>query len=72
MFRATLRDGEWKDIIELPFNSDNYSVAHPTLSFDEKKLYFASDMPSTYGQSDIFVVNINANGGFGTPTNLGN
>ena len=27
------------------FNSDNYSVAHPSLSPDGKKLYFSSDMP---------------------------
>lgn len=71
VYRGTLRDGEWEDIMELPFNSDDYSVAHPTLSPDEKKLYFASDMPGTFGQSDIFVVDINADGTFGTPKNLG-
>ncbi|MEP5829624.1 MAG: OmpA family protein [Maribacter dokdonensis] len=72
IYRATLNDGEWEDIMELPFNSENYSVAHPTLSNDERKLYFASDMPGTYGQSDIFVVDINEDGTFGTPKNLGN
>ena len=72
IYRATLRENEWTDIIELPFNSDDYSTAHPTLSADEKKLYFASDMPGTYGQSDIFVVDITSDGSFGTPENLGN
>jgi outer membrane protein OmpA-like peptidoglycan-associated protein/tetratricopeptide (TPR) repeat protein len=72
IYRAYLRDNKWENIIELPFNSDNYSVAHPTLSADEKKLYFASDMPGTYGQSDIFVVDINEDGSFGIPKNLGN
>ena len=53
-------------------NSDDYSVAHPTIGANEKKLYFASDMPDTYGQSDIFVVDINEDGSFGIPKNLGN
>jgi len=72
IYRASLIDGLWEDIMELPFNSEDYSVAHPTLSKDDKKLYFASDMPGTYGQSDIFVVDINEDGSFGVPMNLGN
>ncbi|PKB16190.1 OmpA family protein [Flavobacterium sp. 5] len=64
-------DGQWSDVVELPFNSNNYSVAHPALSIDEKTLYFASDMPGTYGQSDLFKVMINADGTYGAPENLG-
>ncbi|MRI02594.1 OmpA family protein [Kriegella sp. EG-1] len=71
IYRATLIDGNWKDIIPLPFNGDNYSVAHPALSADEKQLYFASDMTGTVGESDLFVVAINEDGSFGTPVNLG-
>lgn len=70
IYKATLENGEWNNITELPFNSDNYSTAHPALSPDEKTLYFASDMPGTFGQSDIYKVSIN-NGKFGTPENLG-
>ena len=51
---ASSDDGEsWNNIKELPFNSDQYSVAHPTLSKDGKRLYFASDMTGSYGYSDI-------------------
>ena len=71
IFRATLGENGWENIEELPFNSDLYSVAHPALSVDEKKLYFASDMPGTLGQSDLFVVDIHEDGTFGTPENLG-
>lgn len=71
LYKADLVDGEWKNIQELPFNSDQYSVAHPTLSVDEKTLYFASDMPGTLGQSDLFKVSIKDNGTFGSPQNLG-
>ncbi len=71
IFRAIQTDGSWSVLEELPFNSDSYSVAHPALSPDEKTLYFASDMPGTFGQSDIFKVSINEDGTFGTPQNLG-
>jgi len=71
LYKASLIDGEWKNIQELPFNSDQYSVAHPALSTDEKTLYFASDMPGTLGQSDLFKVAINNDGTFGKPENLG-
>jgi outer membrane protein OmpA-like peptidoglycan-associated protein len=56
----------------MPFNSNNYSVAHPALSADESTLYFASDMPGTLGQSDLYKIAINLDGSFGAPTNLGN
>ncbi|QCE41030.1 OmpA family protein [Psychroserpens sp. NJDZ02] len=58
------------DVEELPFNSNQYSVAHPALSPDEKTLYFASDMPGTKGLSDLYKVEVN-NGVFGEIKNLG-
>jgi len=72
IFKATLENGLWARVEELPFNNDAYSVAHPALSPDEKTLYFASDMPGTLGESDIFKVAINEDGSFGKPVNLGN
>ena len=71
LYKATLENNKWTNITALPFTSDNYSTAHPALSPDERTLYFASDMPGTLGQSDLFKVSINDNGGFGTPENLG-
>ncbi|BFP39691.1 OmpA family protein [Flavobacteriaceae bacterium GF1] len=71
IYQATLVDGEWIDITELPFNSDDYSVAHPVLSPDEKQLYFASDRPGTLGESDLWKVKIVGDGTFGPPINLG-
>ncbi|MGO4906634.1 OmpA family protein [Flavobacterium sp. W20_MBD1_R3] len=72
IYKATLENDSWSNITELPFSSDNYSVAHPTLSPDGKTLYFASDMPGTIGLSDLFKVQINDNGTYGIPENLGN
>ena len=64
-------EGNWQDPVELPFNSDDYSCAHPVLDPAEDKLYFASNMPGTKGKSDIFKVEIRSNGEFGEPVNLG-
>jgi len=71
VYRAQFINNEWTDIIELPFNSNNYSTEHPALSSDEKLLYFASDMPGSIGSFDLFVVEINDDGTYGTPKNLG-
>jgi len=71
LYKAILINDEWGNIQELPFNSDQYSVAHPALSADEKTLYFASDMPGTFGSSDLFKVTINNDGTYGKPENLG-
>ncbi|TDE47902.1 OmpA family protein, partial [Flavobacterium sp. GT3P67] len=72
IYKATLENDKWTNVTELPFDSDNYSTAHPALSPDGKTLYFASDMPGTLGQSDLFKVKINEDGTFGIPENLGN
>ncbi|WP_047545026.1 OmpA family protein [Psychroserpens sp. Hel_I_66] len=72
IFKATLNDdGEWDDIESVHFNDDAYSVAHPTINVKGTKLYFASDMEGTLGMSDIFMVDINADGTLGDPINLG-
>ncbi|MDV7188611.1 OmpA family protein [Lutibacter sp. TH_r2] len=64
-------NNEWTNIIELPFNDDNYSCGHPSLSEDQKILYFVSDMPGSIGKTDIFKVEVNSDGSYGSPENLG-
>ncbi len=76
IYTATATEGangtvQWKDVKEVPFNSDNYSVGHPSVSKDGKKLYFVSDMPGTIGSTDIFVVDILGGNQFSNPKNLG-
>lgn len=43
IYKAKLMDGEWKIQEDLSINSEDYSVAHPALSPDERTLYFVSD-----------------------------
>ncbi|WP_348812852.1 OmpA family protein [Flavobacterium maritimum] len=71
LYKASLEEGNWVNVTELPFNSDEYSIAHPALSTDGQTLYFASDMPGTLGQSDLFFVKINSDGTYSSPQNLG-
>ena len=72
LYKAT-RSGDnfWTDVKELPFNSNDYSTAHPALSTDNKRLYFASDRPGTFGMSDIWYVDILEDDTYGDPVNLG-
>lgn len=67
----TIKDGDsWQKPEELHFNSDLYSSAHPALSPDETKLYFTSDRPGGFGESDLYVATI-TDGVIGNPVNLG-
>lgn len=72
IFKAEFIDGKWTNIQPLPFCSDEYSTEHPVLSKDGKKLYFSSDRPGSIGSFDIYVVDVNEDGTFGTPQNIGN
>lgn len=70
IFRATLVDGQWTNLEDLPFNSDDYSVGHPSIAPCCHTLYFVSDMPGGYGGTDIYRVDFN-DGKWGKPENLG-
>ena len=70
IYRAELKDGRWTNVTELPFNSDQFSTAHPVLNANEDMLYFVSDRPGGYGSSDIWRVKISSQG-YGKPENLG-
>ncbi|HEY9170456.1 MAG TPA: OmpA family protein [Lutibacter sp.] len=72
MFKASINNNfEISDVTPMPFNSKEYSVRSPAVSKDGKKLYFLSDMPGGFGELDVYVVDINNNGSYGTPKNLG-
>ncbi|MCO6481153.1 MAG: OmpA family protein [Flavobacteriales bacterium] len=71
LFRASLQDnGEWGNISEFAYNSDNYSVGHPALSNDGSILYFTSDMPGGLGGKDLWYCT-NLGTGWSAPVNMG-
>ncbi|MDO1500797.1 OmpA family protein [Winogradskyella maritima] len=71
IYKAVMEDGVWQDPQELPFNSDKFSTGHPTLNSDNTQLYFASDREGGYGGTDLYVVDINEDGTYAEPRNLG-
>lgn len=70
LFETRLVDGSWTAPKAMPFNSEDYSVGHASLSADGKTVYFTSDMPGGQGGSDLYVSTLEGNT-WSTPQNLG-
>ena len=66
---ARTPDG-WQAATELPWNTDDYEEAHPSLSVDGRTLYFASNRPGGEGGMDLYLSRFE-NGRWGAPVNLG-
>ena len=71
IYQSRFVGGEWTKAEELPFNSEDYSTGHPAVSKDGTKMYFVSDRPGGFGETDIYMVDIYENGTFSEPQNLG-
>jgi outer membrane protein OmpA-like peptidoglycan-associated protein len=71
MYMADAKGDAWGNIVELPFNSDEYSTGHPALSADNSLLFFASDMPGGFGGTDLYVSRYDG-ANWSAPINLGN
>lgn len=70
IFMADKSGSRWIRIRPFPHNSAEYNIAHPTLSVDGTRLFFASDMPGGYGGMDIYMSQLE-NGLWSKPVNLG-
>ena len=71
VYKADKINGEWKSIQELPLCPNDYSALHPTISKDGRQLFFASNMPGSFGKYDIYVSELRGNGSIGVAKNLG-
>ncbi|MGH2665543.1 OmpA family protein [Flavobacterium sp.] len=71
ILRANIQDGKASEPEKMFFNSLDFSVGHPSLSQDGKWLFFVSDMPGGYGETDIYVAEVFSDGKLNTPQNLG-
>ncbi|WP_394971660.1 cell envelope biogenesis protein OmpA [uncultured Croceitalea sp.] len=71
LYKANNVAGEWKNIQKIGICPKYYSAKHPTVSADGRRLFFASNMPGTYGKFDIYVSDIKPDGTIGSPKNLG-
>ncbi|TVR73361.1 MAG: hypothetical protein EA408_05120 [Marinilabiliales bacterium] len=70
IFMADYAGGSWTNIRPFPYNSNNYNLAHPTISSDGRTLFFAGDMPGGYGGMDIYESTLQAYS-WSPPVNLG-
>lgn len=70
IFVSTGSGRKWSDTKPFNYNSDNYSVAHPSISNDGNTLFFTSDMPGGFGGKDIYLCKKSGDS-WSKPVNLG-
>lgn len=71
IFTLSKREGKWNTTLAtLPLKLKGYSIAHPAISPDNQRLYFASNMPGGYGGMDLYYSELKG-GFFSQPVNLG-
>jgi len=70
IYESTYRNNAWTKVEEFPYNSNDYSTGHPTLSKDGNTMYFVSDMPGGLGGTDIWMTK-KVDGKWNQPVNLG-
>ena len=54
LYKAKIVGMETASVEEFAYNSDAYSITHPSISPDGESLYFVSDMPGGTGGKDIY------------------
>ncbi|GAA0564859.1 tetratricopeptide repeat protein [Chitinophaga japonensis] len=72
VFYSVNKNGAWQKPVPFAYNRpDSFSVGHVALSADGSVLYFASDMPGGYGETDIWYCEKQPDSTWGTPKNCG-
>ncbi len=71
LFVTYFRSGSWTEPKLIPINDARAWDSSPAFSPDSRTLYFSSDRNGGLGGNDIYKVEVNENGRFGTPENLG-
>jgi len=69
--KATIEEGKLVNEEKLKINKLTYSVAHPALTADGKWMFFTSDMPGGFGETDIYLAKVLDNGQLDDVKNLG-
>lgn len=72
IYSVQRQGSNWGSLEPFAFNKvEEYSVGHPAVSPDGQVLYFASDMPGTLGDTDIFFSVRTQDGTWSEPFNAG-
>lgn len=70
IFYADITNEKKIEFQPFPYNSEKYSVGHPAISADGKKLIFSSNKPGGFGESDLYMSEL-TDGKWSEPVNLG-
>jgi len=70
IFLAEVSDDRKVSYKAFPYNNDSYSVGHPAISGDGKRLIFSMSKPGGMGQSDLYFSE-RSNDTWSEPVNLG-
>lgn len=70
IYYADISDEKKIEFKPFPYNSEEYSVGHPAISGDGKKLIFSSNKPGGLGQSDLYMSDL-TDGKWSEPVSLG-
>ena len=70
IYSASKEGENWSNIQDLSFNDNDSNTAHPSISVDGDKMFFASDRPGGFGGMDIYVSHKQGDS-WGDPVNLG-
>ena len=72
IYESHFTNSTWTTPTVLPFSSDSFSVGHPFMTANGKRMYFSSNMPGGFGEKDIYYIDHNPNTeAWGKPVNLG-
>lgn len=66
------KKGKWVNVRGLSINSDHYSVGHPVLTKDGKKMVFSSTIEGGHGGADLYIADVTENGDVTNIQNMGN
>lgn len=70
LYFAENNNGDWSKIEEFAYNDNEYSVGHPTINENGDFMIFASDMPGSLGETDLWYTEW-SEAGWTVPKNLG-
>lgn len=71
IYAAPSDGGMFQNPVQLPFNDEEYSCIHPSITDDGNTLFFSSNMPGGFGGFDLYKSVRNETGVWSEPINMG-